>query len=344
MSQVKVYLNSEEKYQKRLIVVRAAMTQGTQAAAVRFGVSERTVRSWKARFRVSGAEGLRDQSRAPKTIRGLKDREGILTKALVELNRAEPGLNRVQVLSKLMFEPSKDLPTISWIARTRKRLGLTKRSQRKKESHKKRYEIPVPGALQIDTKYVENAQTKGDFLYQFTAIDECSRVRYLSGSLTKGAEAARKFLIEAVRFFEGIGVHVWRVQTDHGTEFTLPETERVATSFAKGQTPEHVFTKECESRGIRHRLIRVATPELNGKVERSHRIDNERFYSRFEFRNEHELDNALKTIWMPEYNELRPHGGLKYRTPKDFLNEKLKDLNVSKTKELQAQYEEKKAA
>ena len=344
MSQGKVYLSSEEKFQKRVAIVRAAMIQGTQAAAVRFGIPERTVRSWKARFKKDGVKGLRDQSRAPKKVWTQKDHDGVLTRALVQLHEQEPGLNRMQVLAKLLGEPSQDVPTISWIARTRKKLGLTRKRLAQKESHPRRYEIPIPGALQIDTKYVKNAEKQGGFLFQFTAIDECSRVRFLGGSLTKGAEAARKFLVQTIGFFEGLGVRVWRVQTDHGTEFTLPETERVATSFARGETPEHVFTKECERRGIRHRLIRVATPQLNGKVERSHRIDNERFYSRFEFTNEHALDHALKTLWMPEYNELRPHGSLGYKTPMDFLREKLKSLSTEKTQELQTKYEQKKAA
>lgn len=344
MSQEIIYLKSSEKHQKRLIVVRAALTQGTQAASVRFGISDRTIRDWKSRFKKWGPDGLRDLSRAPKRVWNKKDQDGILSQCLISLHTTEPGLNRIQVLGKLLCEPSPDSATISWIARARKKNGLTRTNKKRKSSHTKRYEIPIPGALQIDTKYVDNADKSGEFLYQFTAIDECTRVRFLGGSYTKGASAARKFLIQAIRFFEELGVKVWRVQTDHGTEFTLPETERVANSFAMGKTPEHMFTQECESRGIRHRLIRVATPELNGKVERSHRIDNERFYSRFEFTNETALDHALKKVWMPEYNEARPHGALGYKTPIEFLRNKLKVLGSEKAQEVRMKYEQKEAA
>jgi len=64
----------------------------------------------------------------------------------------EPGLLRIQVLAKLMGERSPDRPTLSWIARTKKLLGLTRKNRKKANVHTKRYEIPVPGYLQIDTK------------------------------------------------------------------------------------------------------------------------------------------------------------------------------------------------
>ncbi len=64
----------------------------------------------------------------------------------------------------------------------------------------------------------------------------------------------------------------------------------------------------------------------NGKVERSHRVDNERFYSKYKFGDEHALDYALKTLWMPEYNENRPHGALRYQTPMHFLKQRLKEI------------------
>src|SRR5262245_36470175 len=50
------------------------------------------------------------------------------------------------------------------------------------------------------------------------------------------------------------------IQTDNGSEFG-------------SQFDWHVL-----DRGIRHVYIKPATPRLNGKVERSHRIDAEEFY------------------------------------------------------------------
>ena len=333
MSSRKEYLGLEAKFQQRLQVVRIAASQGTQMAAIRSGISERTIRSWKARFESHGIAGLRDKSRAPKFVANKKDRTGVLTTALVRLNQTEPGLTHLQTLVALMGEESKDMATLSWIARTRRRLGLTKKKKIKTNEHKLRYEIPIPGFLQIDTKEVEKDGEPGETLYQFTAIDECSRVRFLAGSLTKGAAAATRFLEDAVKFFANLGVVVQRAQTDNGTEFTLPHNEATLASYARGETDEALFTRKCSELGIRHKLIKPRTPQLNGKVERSHRIDNDRFYSRFKFGREDTLDHALKNVWMPEYNDLRPHGALGGKTPMQFLKERLEKIQKQKIAE-----------
>jgi transposase InsO family protein len=341
----KELLSSEQKFQQRVFVVRIALSQGTQAAVLRSGVPERSVRRWKASFKALGLDGLRDLSRAPKRVANKKDLDGSLGRALADLNKTEPGLTRIQVLAKLTLEPSPDTVALSWIARTRKRLGLTRKKRHKKNEHTIRYEIAVPGFLQIDTKVIAKDGEPGEKLTQFTAIDECSRVRFLSGELFKSAENARKFLQDAVKFYASLGVTVVRAQTDHGTEFTLPENEQTIASYARGETDEALFTKECRALGLTHRLIKVRTPQLNGKVERSHKTDEERFYSRFRFATDTALDHALKTVWMPEYNELRPHSALGGMTPMDFLRKKLKEIEEDKKiQETKKETEEKKAA
>jgi transposase InsO family protein len=197
----------------------------------------------------------------------------------------------------------------------------------KVNQHTRRYEIPVPGYLQIDTKEVPKDGEPGEKLYQFTAIDECTRVRFLGGSLTKGAAAAAKFLEDTVRYFNDLGVTIKRAQTDNGTEFTLPHNELTLASYARGNTADALFTQKCEKLGgITHKLIKPRTPQLNGKVERSHKTDGERFYSRFKFATADALDHALKNIWMPEYNERRPHASLGGKTPMDFLRQKQTEL------------------
>jgi transposase InsO family protein len=343
-SQSKEVLSSEQKFQRKLFVVRIALSQGTQAAVLRSGVPERTVRRWKAGFKTAGVDGLRERSRVPKRSPGRKDVNGVLAQALIRLDREEPGLLRIQVLAKLLAEDSMDCPTVTWIARTRKRLGLTRKKNHRPNLHTKRYEIEAPGALQIDTKIVEKDGEPGEKLVQFTAIDECSRIRFLSGSLFKSAASAALFLRDAVGFYRDLGVTVWRAQTDHGTEFTLPENEATLASFARGDTDEALFTRTCQELGIRHRLIAARTPQLNGKVERSHRTDEERFYSRFRFASYLALDHALKNVWMPEYNELRPHSSLGGMTPMDFLKKRLSEIAEKKAKDSVATSEEKFAA
>jgi len=348
MSLKKEVLSSEQKFQRRLEVVRIAESQSPQQALIKTGIPIRTIHSWTKKFREHGVKGLRDLSRAPKFIANKKDRDGALSKTLVELHEKEPGLMRIQILGKLFLVASPDTPTLSWMDRSTRRLGLTHQRKKRTNEHKLRYEIPVPGYLQIDTKFVEKEGEPGQKLYQFTAIDECSRVRFLGSSLCKSAKAAALFLDDAITFFRSLGVNVVQAQTDHGTEFTLPHNEATLASYARGETDEPLFTQVCQSRGVRHKLIQPRTPQLNGKVERSHRIDGERFYSRFSFSSEHTHDHALKTLWMPEYNELRPHGALNYKTPMEFLKQRLEEIKNKTQTELlnipDALSEEQKAA
>jgi len=92
--------------------------------------------------------------------------------------------------------------------------------------------------------------------YQFTAIDDCTRLRVLRIY----DRLNQKTAIQFADFLPGkLPFRVEAIQTD-GSEF---------------QTGFHWH---LVGRGIRHIYIKPATPRPNGKVERSHRIDGEEFY------------------------------------------------------------------
>ena len=76
------------------------------------------------------------------------------------------------------------------------------------------------------------------------------------------------------------------VQTDNGFEFT----NRFSNS--KRDLPT-LFEKTAAELNIRHKLIRPYTPRHNGKVERSHREDQKRFYSCHSF---YSLDDFAKQL------------------------------------------------
>ena len=75
--------------------------------------------------------------------------------------------------------------------------------------------------------------------------------------------------------------------------------------------------------GIEHAYIRKGTPRLNGKVERSHRIDKKEFYQAIEYKGDQDLQSKLKK-WQDFYNFMRPHGAHAGKTPYEVLHEKLK--------------------
>lgn len=77
-----------------------------------------------------------------------------------------------------------------------------------------------------------------------------------------------------------------------------------------------------EDRGIRHVYIKPKSPQLNGKVERSHRTDREEFYQLLTYTDDVDLKNKLAS-WEEFYNFNRPHGGHKGMTPYEALRSML---------------------
>ena len=73
-----------------------------------------------------------------------------------------------------------------------------------------------------------------------------------------------------------------------------------------------------EDRGIRHVYIKPRSPELNGKVERSHRSDQEEFYQLLTYKDDVDLSKKLQ-VWERYYNYDRPHGAFQGKTPYEVL-------------------------
>jgi transposase InsO family protein len=156
------------------------------------------------------------------------------------------------------------------------RQGFVKQGKAKQKYKAKPYEqMQRPGQrVQIDVKVVPARCRVGQApkLYQYTAIDECTRLRYLGAYEEQSTFSSADFLIKAIAFYKRLGIQVECVQTDNGFEFT----NRFANT--KREIPT-LFETTATNLGIIHRLIRPYTPRHNGKVERSHREDQKRFYS-----------------------------------------------------------------
>ena len=79
---------------------------------------------------------------------------------------------------------------------------------------------------------------------------------------------------------EQIGFNIKTIQTDNGTEFVndLDVTNK-----------KSLFQLTLEELNIEHKRTRPYSPWQNGKVERSHRLDNDMFYSRRRFGSYEEM-------------------------------------------------------
>jgi len=173
-------------------------------------------------------------------------------------------------------------------------------------------QMTYPGQrVQIDVKHVPAAclvgEAEGQKFYQYTAIDEFSRLRYLEAFKEASTYSSACFLKNAAAFFKKRGFEMECVQTDNGFEFT--------NRFGNGKPT--LFEKTLADAGIRHKLIRPFTPRHNGKVERSHRKDNEYFYAVKTFFSFDDFKSqlAVHNRW---YNHF-PIKPLAWRSPMDSL-------------------------
>lgn len=125
--------------------------------------------------------------------------------------------------------------------------------------------------IQIDVKYVPSCcVSNGQKYYQYTAIDECTRWVFREMYDEHSTYSSKDFLIKLIKAFPA---PIREIQTDNGREFT--------NAYSSQKTPAlSLFETTLEQLGIKYHRIRVATPRHNGKVERQHRIDGNRFYKK----------------------------------------------------------------
>ena len=194
-----------------------------------------------------------------------------------------------------------------------KKLNLKFNTPKKKQkaTHKPYIQMTFPGErVQIDVKTVPSKCIVGQFkLYQYTAIDEYSRYRFLKIYGEKSTYTSYKFLLEVINKFS---FKIYTVRTDNGLEFT----KRLISNDPNDLT---MFELGLKKHGIAHDLIKPYTPKHNGKVERSHRKDNERFYSTHRFYSLEDANKQLQ-VYLREYNNF-PMQPLKWKSPNELLRD-----------------------
>jgi transposase InsO family protein len=195
----------------------------------------------------------------------------------------------------------------SSVYRTLVRNGLRRMSKTvgRRTIHTRRYSKNVPGHhIQMDVKFLRLKSTEGRTVrrFQYTAIDDATRIRALKVYQYHNQQSAINFVDYVIEKFP---FRIHTIRTDRGHEF-------------QAQFHWHV-----EDKGIRHVYIKPRSPQLNGKVERSHRSDNEEFYQLLTYTDDVDLNKKLAK-WEQFYNFDRPHGAFKGKTPYEALRTMLK--------------------
>ena len=287
-----------------------AEKHGVPKASRKYNKSRSYIYFWKSRYDGS-LDSLACQSRKPHHHPNQHtDKEITLIK---NLKRRNPNLGLNELWYRACKHGYQRRPESMF--RLMRRIGLVTAKPDKKKYVPKPYEqMQYPGQrIQVDVKYVPRSciADPAQRLYQYTAIDEYSRLRYLGAYEELSTFSSADFLQKAVSFFAKQGVKVECVQTDNGTEFTNRLNARSSGRLT-------LFEETAQQLGIKNKFIKPYTPRHNGKVERSHREDQKIFYSSHKFYSLRDFDKQLNAHQRRTNN--RPMRPLAWLSPSQFLN------------------------
>lgn len=290
------------------VVIEYSFKHGVTQAAIRYKTSRQNIYRWRNKYDGT-VRSLADRSHRPYS-HPIQHTQAEIT-LVKNMRRKNPNAGLVVFWVKLRQRGY--TRSISGLYKLLCRIGgkLIKLPNPKYVA--KPYEaMDYPGQrVQIDVKYVPSACLVGDAaeekFYQYTFIDEYSRFRYLEAFKEQSTYSSTQFLKHVVKKFP---YAIECVQTDNGFEFT----NEMGNSKNK---PLTLFEETLAQLGIRHKKIRAYTPSHNGKVERSHRKDNEEFYACHTFYSFADFEKLL-AVRQRQYNAF-PMRPLNWHSPKDVL-------------------------
>jgi transposase InsO family protein len=280
----------KDREERRRLSWIVAYRERPDAGAVccRCCISRPTLRKWLRRYEAEGEVGLRALSRRPHHFPAQKVDEA-LQAAILDLRRSRRlGAKRLRNELHRLHGVRLSAATVHKVLVQH---GLSVLPTRKRTRHKpKRYNRPVPGdRVQMDTCKIRPG------LYQFTAIDDCSRFLVAGVARRRNAKSTLAFLDQVL---DEMPFSIQRIQTDRGAEFFAEEVQRRLMDEA-----------------IRFRPIPPRSPHLNGKVERVQRTVLEEFWDAADAKAA-DIGEQLAQ-WASYYNWHRPHESLHGRSPID---------------------------
>ncbi|MDR1092742.1 MAG: DDE-type integrase/transposase/recombinase [Clostridiales bacterium] len=290
----------------------------------RYHCSERSLWRWKKRYDGTPAS-LANGSSVPHTPHPNRHTDEEI-RHIQDLVRRNPHIGLNELYGKLRLYYAYTRNPVSLYRLLRKRGYYNGVRKARKAYVPKPYHTPlhIGEKWQMDVKRVPwecatiAVPSDCDF-YQYTVIDEATRERFIHAYKEQCAESTVDFVVRAILYFR---YKPKIIQTDNGQEFTYLRQVKA--------DKVHLLDKFCEKHKIEHKTIKPRTPRHNGKVERSHRNDNERFYRRLKFYSFDDLQSQMKAYLQRSNNipmsTLYPRGGRKsdWLTPKQKRAELLK--------------------
>lgn len=291
----------------RLAWFRAAEELGSVTAACKhYGIARSEYYYWHSRWLSQGKAltSLYDLRRTPKSHKNDLDEE---TVSLIVQLRLGLGYGE----DKLAYVLGRDYGitvTHHGVGNVLKRAGLLTPRKRRVRAQRRLSDYPYkPGEVgQMDVKHWKRAA------YQYDIVDCATRIKYKR--LYPGVSPAYTvdFLEHAIRFFAPAFVFQC-IQTDNGMEFVYDQLPQVKPDTLTA------MQQWLTEKGIRHGRIPPRSPQLNGRIERSHGVDKDRYKKLTTNSHQKAELQAFLVEDCLDYNFYRPHSMLRMRTPVEYL-------------------------
>ena len=293
----------------RQALIKYSQKYGVTKAAIRYKTNRQYIYRWLKRYDGT-LQSLTDKSHRPHSHPNQHTESEL--KLIADMRKRNPNAGLVVFWVKLRQRGY--TRSITGLYRVLRKQGQMAVKPANPKYIPKPYEkMSFPGQrVQVDVKFVPGfcivGDAQGEKYYQYTAIDEYSRFRYLAAFKDHSSLSSAQFVDQLVKAFK-FPIHC--IQTDNGMEFT----KRLCSSEKRTET---LFEACLKHYGIEHKIIRPYTPRHNGKVERSHRKDNEYFYATHKFYSFDDFKKQL-AVHCRKYNNF-PIRPLNWKSPSDYIH------------------------
>lgn len=287
-------------------VIKYSLKNSVTSASIRFKISRNSIYRWIKRYDGTW-QSLKDRSHRPKSHPKQHSKEEYdLIMRYYHRNKYD----KIVLWDKIRKKGYKRSYAV--MCQYIRRQGIEQIDRRKYRKDKPYKRADYPGQkLQLDVKYVPSyCVSNGKKYYQYTAVDECTRWTYREMYDEHSTYSSLTFLINLVK---KAPFPIREIQTDNGAEWTK--------ALLSKNGSKTLFEERLEKYDIIYHRIRVATPRHNGKVERQHRTDEQRFYQKMRMYN---LEDGRKQL--EKYNKWSntiPKICLKFLSPNEVLEKYL---------------------
>ena len=293
------------------MILRGLQTKNVKLAADNFGVSRQNYYFWLKRLREANYDlrALVNQSRAPKSNSRSISKETIQLAIQVSAENYNAGAKNTALALENQYNIKIHASTLGYIF---KRLNISKQYKKPKQNpHTRRYAAEKAlERTQQDTVNLGIVDNNGNQVKAYPVVDDCSRVATVHiADEHSNYEATNGFK----KFVEKFGKPN-NSQTDNGSEFTNKYLSE-ENPKRKKEAVRSGYEQYLDSNGIKHKLIRPRTPQLNGKVERFNQTLKRCVRGRLKDGMSIQAIQRVIDEFLDWYNQVRPHTSLNGLTP-----------------------------